>query len=112
MSNRRKIRAQAQAEVAIMPGACLDDERSIAAMKQRTHDGLIKRLGPLRLSGIWWLPFRGRDECREALQSLYPPEPADDPVARAGLDQYYAFFDEHADRCVLIVACCDALRPP
>lgn len=109
MSNRRKIQPPTrQVEVAVMPGACLNVPEQIEAMKRQTHDGLIDMLGPARCSGVWWKPFYGRAACREALDLLYPAEPDRAATVAAGLDQFRAYFDEHGDQCVLIIASCKA----
>lgn len=92
--------------IEIMPGACVDDEREIAAMRKQTHDGLIDTLGARRRSRVKWMEWRGAGAAREALHQMYVDDQRG--FVPAALKQFDDFFTANGDRAVLIIAMCEA----
>lgn len=90
---------------ALMPAACLDEPEAISNAMDLSHDGVIATAGAARRSGVTWRQFKGEDATR-TFEQLF----GDDPQT-AALDQFRAFFAEHRDRAVLIVASCEVVRP-
>lgn len=89
-------------EVAIMPAACLRVD--LESMQQQTHDALITMVGSNRISGVQWRTVRGAKGLA-ALEALYADD--DRSFIDSGLDQFRAFFAEHGEEAVLIVASCE-----
>lgn len=102
----RPRRTRPDVEIAFIPGATINTDEAVAAMQQKTHDGLIEMLGPRRRSGIRWRHVHGRAEAERFLSDMY----GDRPDLTWGIDQYRAFLAEHGDEAVLIVAECEAVR--
>jgi hypothetical protein len=101
--------AGVEPEVLIMPGACLNNPDAITAMHKQTHDGIVELTPNVRWRGpVRWEHWHGRTASASALHTFYADD--DRPVTPFGLDQFDAFFDEHPDSCVLIIASAEVVR--
>lgn len=99
---------EADGDVAVLPAACLDDPVEIDRAMRLTHDGLLELTGPHRRGPVTWRHVHGAAAPR-LFEALFGDWDAPDQAAAS--DQFRAFFAEHGERAVLVVASCPAVRP-
>lgn len=81
MSNRRKIKTPTAgpgqsyaSQIAIVKDRTRNDGGSIENARRASHDELIRKLGPLRRSGVWWTEYYA-GEAQEVLTQLHQDIP-------------------------------------